>query len=40
MPSATTQQRPLSSIPSSINAARRKIAERPAHQLDEVLARA
>src|SRR4051812_32974420 len=39
IPSATTQQRPLSSIPSSISTAS-QIIERAAHQLDQMLARA
>ena len=40
IPSATTQQRPFSSIPSSISTARRRSASGAAHQLDQVLARA
>ena len=40
IPSATTQQRPLSSIPSSISTARRRSSSGRLHQLDQVLARA
>ena len=40
IPSATTQQRPLSSIPSSISDRQAQVTERAAHQLDQVLARA